>query len=300
MPSRAKSPRRWLLILVAAVLVAIACIALLSWPEPERLYENRTLREWSLDLNSPLPEVRNNATSILRSIGREAVPPLVRQLESRDSLLKRPFLALAPRLPVSWRRKFIRAMRPFEPADERLGAVKALACLGTNAPVAPLLPLLRHSDRQLSAESATALASIGPASVPGLILALDDPEPLVRSLACYSLSRIGRGAAEAAPALIRRLSDRELQIAAQAANALVQIGPVATPALARALNDPDPMTRYHAAKTLGSLGYSARSAVPALMVAAQDMDPSVRREAQIALRILAPDLANHAVDPAQH
>jgi HEAT repeat protein len=300
MPPGTKSRRRWLLIPAAVVSLALASVALLFWPEPEPLYENRTITEWSLDLNSPFPEVRSNASVTLHFIGLEAVPPLVRQLDSRDSLFKRPFVEVAPRLPVSWRRKFMRTMRPFEPAAERLAAVKALACLGTNAPVAPLLHLLHDSDRQLSAESATALASIGPASVPGLIHALDDPQPRVRSLACYSLSRIGRGAAEAVPVLVRRLSDRELQIAAQAANALLQIGPAAIPALARALNDPEPMVRYHAAKTLGSLGYSARSAIPALIVASQDADPSVRREAQSALRILAPDLANSAVNPTPH
>jgi hypothetical protein len=301
MPSRVKpSPRRLLLIAAAFILLAFGFIALLVWPEPEPRYENRTLTEWSLDLNSPFPEVRSNATVTIRSMGPEAVPPLVRQLDSRDSLLKRPFLALAPRLPVSWRRKFMRTMRPFEPAAERLAAVKALACLGTNAPVGPLLRLLRHTDRQLAAEAANALVSMGSAAVPSLVQALEDPEPGVRALACYGLSRIGRSAAEAAPALVRRLNDRELQIASQAANALLQIGPPATPALVRALSDPDPITRYHAARTLGSMGHSARSAVPELVVAAHDIDPSVRREARNALRILAPDFPLNDVDPGQN
>jgi HEAT repeat protein len=301
MPSQVNpSRRRRLLIAAACILLVFGFIALLSWPEPEPRYENRTVTEWSLDLNSPYPEVRSNATVTIRSLGSEAVPPLVRQLDSRDSLLKRPFLALAPRLPVSWRRKFIRAMRPFEPAAERLAAVKALACLGTNAPVVPLLRLLRDSDRQLAAETANALASIGPASVPGFVQALEDPEPRVRALACYGLSRLGRGAAEAAPALVRRLNDRELQIASQAANALLQIGPSAVPSLARAVTDPDPITRYHAARTLGSMGYPARIAVPELVIAAQDIDPSVKREARNALRILAPDLALNDVDPGQN
>jgi HEAT repeat protein len=284
------SRRRWLLTGAIALLAAVGFLALWFWPEPEILYENRTVTEWSLDLLSPQVAVRNNATVSLRAIGPEAVPALVRQLERRDSLLKRPFIALAPQLPVSWRRKFTGTMRPFEPSDGRLAAAMALSLFGTNVPVEPLLRRLRDVEKGVAAQAANSLAAIGPTSLPGLIEAADDSIPWVRAMACQALSQLGSSAAPAAEVLSRRLSDGELQIAAQAANALRNIGTPAVEHLISALNHPDPRSRYHAARTLVAIGRPARTAVPALIVAARDSDPSVKREARSALRILAPEV----------
>jgi HEAT repeat protein len=299
MPAAANRPRRRRLWIGGVILLlAIGLMIALFWPEPEPLYDDRTIAAWSLDLISLDATARSNATVVLRAIGPEAIPPLVRQLDRRETLLKRPFVVLAPRLPVTWRRKFIGTMQPFHPADERLAAATALALFGTNSPPAPLLGRLRDVDSRVSTEAANALAAIGPAAVPGFIEALDAPEPRVRALACYGLSRIGRGAVEAAPALVRRLSDRELQIAGQAANALLRIGPAVVPELTEALSDPDSTTRYHAARTLGALGRSARSAVPALLEAARDTDPVVSREARNAIRIVAPDVVLNEIGDA--
>jgi HEAT repeat protein len=285
--SRAR--RRW--IFFAAVAVAISSLAILFWPEPEPIYEDRTATEWSLDLLSPLAAVRSNATVTLQKIGPEAIPSLLRQLERRDSLLKRPFIALAPHLPVSWRRAFTGAMRPFEPSDGRLAAATALRLYGTNVPPEPLLRRLRDVERSIAAQAAVTLAAVGPPAVPGLIQALDDREAWVRAMACQALIGLGPDAAPAVGALARCLDDRELQIAHQAASALLRIGPPAVPYLESSLSHPNPNVRYHAARVLGSLGGRARGTVPALIKAAHDPDPAVQGEARRALRVIAPDLA---------
>jgi hypothetical protein len=280
---------RW--ILLAAAAVAMLSVILLFWPKPELVYEDRTVTEWSLDLLSPLAAVRSHATVTLQEIGPDAIPGLLRQLERRDSLLKRPFIALAPRLPVSWRRAFTGAMRPFDPSDGRLAAATALRLYGTNVPPEPLLRRLRDVERSIAAQAAVTLAAIGAPAVPGLIQALDDPEPWVRAMACQALIGLGPDAAPAAGPLARCLADPELQIAHQAASALLRIGPPAVPHLESSLSHPNPQVRSHAARVLGSLGRPARGTAPALLRAAHDPDPLVQREVRNALRMLAPDLA---------
>jgi HEAT repeat protein len=303
MPSRANPPtRRWLLP-VAAIAVVLLLLGLLAprlWLEPEPRFENRSVTEWSLDLLSPLALVRSNATVSLRAIGPIAIPPLVRQLERGDSLLKQPYIALAPRLPVSWRRKFRSTVRPFQASEGRLAAAMALSLYAPHVPVEPLLRRLRDVDKAVAAQAANTLAAIGPASLPGLMQAADDPTPWVRAMACQALSKLGPTAAPAAEVLARRLGDGELQIAEQAAHVLLRMGAPAVPHLTSALTSPDPRSRYHAARSLGSMGRPARSAVPALLVAAADSDPSVQREARNALRILAPDLVIEEAAPAQN
>jgi HEAT repeat protein len=257
----------------------------------EPVYEGRAVSEWSLDLISPRPELRSNATVVLREAGPDAVPALIRQLRRRDSVLKRPFIAVAPRLPVSWRRSFLRFVRPFNPADERKAAAAAMSLMGTNVPVEPLLRALRDRDPQVGSFSAVALGSIGGASVAGLIEALEDREARIRSLACYGLGLMGPEAAAAVPALSERFSDGELQIAEQAAWALSRIGKAAVPGLVLKLGDPEPRARLLAARTLGQMGRSAKGSVSALLVAVGDSDATVRKEVLEALQKIAPGIS---------
>src|SRR6185503_18829487 len=144
--------------------------------KPEPVYRGRTVTAWARDLNNPDPLVRSNATEAVRALGPEAAPALARTLGKRDSLFKKPFLAFAPRLPVTWRQKLSRVLKPFNATADRLGAVQALGLLGTNAPVQPFLKALRDPDRQVSALAAAALGGIGAPAVPGLVAALDDPD----------------------------------------------------------------------------------------------------------------------------
>ncbi len=281
--------RRILIAVFAVVGVALVCWMVGSvWLSSPPSYDGRTITEWSLDLLSPELAARTNASQTLQSIGPSAVPTLSRQLQRRDSWLRKPFMAVSSRLPVTWRRAFVRYYRPFRAMDERLAAVKALALFGTNAPADLLVITLRDPERQLANQAAVALSRCGPAAVPGLTIALRDPNPEVRSLACSTLSQIGRPAATAAPELVALLSDPDPQRVALAAHALTRVGPDAVPHLVEALNHPLPMVREKAALALGQLGYSARSALPALEKSLEDEHPGVRNCARAALRAIAP------------
>ena len=259
------------------------------WLHRQPVYEGRTVTEWSLDLLRPPLSTQNEAARALQNIGPEAaIPPLSRQLGRRDTWLRAPFLAVSSQLPPSWRRAFVRFYQPFRAMDERLAAVHALALFGTNAPVDLLVATLRDPERQLANQAAFALTRCGPNAVPGLAIALGDPNPDVRSLACSTLSRIGRPAAAAAPELAALLSDPDPQLVAMAAHALATVGPASVPHLIQALDHPLPLVREKAAFALGQLGYPARSAVAELERSLEDENPGVRKQARAALRAIAP------------
>ena len=280
--------RRRILLGVLAVVGGTLLLGVIcsQWFSRELSHDGRTVTEWSLDLLSTVPLTRSNATLALRSIGPEAVPALGRQLRQRDAWLRVPFMEASSHLPVKWRRAFIRYYQPFRTVDERRAAVIALELFGTNVPVELFLETLRDPDRQLANRAATALGGFGSGAVPGLTLALQDPNLDVRRLACSTLSRIGRPAASAAPQLAVLLSDPQMM--AMAAHALTRIGPPAVPYLAQALEHPQPRVREKAAVALGQLGSSARNASPGLERLLEDEDSEVRKHAAAALGAIAP------------
>lgn len=87
-----------------------------------------------------------------------------------------------------------------------------------------LIRILRggtSADRMAAAE---ALAALGPAALPDLFSALDDPDPRLRMWAAYTLGMIRD--ARAVPALMRALEDGDPGVVKWAADALrrVQVG----------------------------------------------------------------------------
>jgi len=90
-------------------------------------------------------------------------------------------------------------------------------------------------------------------TVPDLIAALKDPNPVVRRGGAITLGGLRAQAAAAVPALIE------------------------------ALQDPTPPVREAAAYALGSIGAQAQAAIPALIAAIKDPEPDVRAGAAEAL-----------------
>jgi len=103
-----------------------------------------------------------------------------------------------------------------------------------------LRPYYEWTDSEAAAD---ALGRMGPAAVPKLVEALQDPNPQVRMLAARVLARIGPNAVIAVPTLQHLLEDPDGEVRRAATRALGQIGPAAAaaiPDLIRLLEEPDP------------------------------------------------------------
>ncbi len=179
-----------------------------------------------------------------------------------------------------------------------------------------LFPVLRDPATEDYRRQAIAdrLAEMGPAVLPGLLDAVTDPLPDVRTVAAHALARLGvaavAGLAEhlddrdpevrmAAIAALRRigdpssaalllplLSDDDTRVRSMAAGALEAYGgETGAKAAAAAAAGGDVDGRWRAAGNLGSLGASG---VPHLLDLMSDQSPRVREAARRAMRAVGP------------
>jgi len=115
------------LILLAIVVGSSAVILVVPWrSRREPVYQGKTVTAWASDLNGPDPQARSNAGVALHAMGTAAVPFLVQSLNRRDPIFKQPFLSLAPKLPLWFRRLVVQTLKPFAAINDRLDKEPAL------------------------------------------------------------------------------------------------------------------------------------------------------------------------------
>ena len=150
-------------------------------------------------------------------------------------------------------------------------AATALAELGSDAD-AQILQALRDGD---SARRRVLLPLVGrrTASVPDIMVCLEDRDPGVRALAADTLSRIG--APVAVPALFERLVDEDPRVVQAAVGAIQSLGSTDTEALAlQAARSPDARLRRSALRIIAYFGYSR--GLDVLLQAMRDPDERLR------------------------
>lgn len=174
----------------------------------------------------------------------------------------------------------------------RQRAIAALRDMGDTA-VPPLIAALADDDAAVRTEAAyvfSHLTAQAKQAVPNLIEALtNDAEPKVRRYAARTLGFLGTAGKDAVPALLVALKEPDPIVRAEAAEALgriyyfVEVDRV-MPALIDALEDSDERVRQEAAEAFGRIGGPrASAALPALRKALQDSDRDVRSEAKEAI-----------------
>ncbi len=137
--------------------------------------------------------------------------------------------------------------------NRRWWAVRALAALGTEGAVEPIIGALTDPDGDVRACAVVALAHLRPqAGIDPLVARLSDRSAYVGRLAADALSQFGPPAVEA---LVRALEEGDTPARAGAARALSVLGsPRAIPALCRALDDPSATVTHYARQALDRMG----------------------------------------------
>jgi hypothetical protein len=171
--------------------------------------------------------------------------------------------------------------------DERRNALKALAQMNHTAAYAALVGAVQHPMRDVRIDAAFMLAKQtnhkDPAAVPGLLDALNDEDPRIRTAACQALGEIGDGSA--VPELLRvMINDKDGNIRWQATGALGKIGVAAVPGLSESLKDNDWRVRRSAAEAIWSMREPA--AIPGLIEALTDRNDVVRQAVGSALEVM--------------
>ncbi len=251
-----------------------------------------------------VPALGNEKTAyfaclVISEIGpdaREAVPALVKLLDSEDQTLRREaIMALAAIGPGA------------EPAVAKLAAlvdcpingVPAIYALGSigKAPGevnAKLTEKAEGDDPIVKTVSAWALAKLHPGdarftsrAVKLLAAALKSDDPKARLAAAKALKTLDADPEIMRPIMMEALEDADHQTTVTMLDSLVSLGPQIVPRLIEALKNEK--ARHYVCYMLGELGPDAAPATEALAGLLEDPDEETQKEAAFALAEIGPD-----------
>ena len=282
--------RRTILIHLACGVLAVALYAILSGPR-EPSYQGRSLSQWlevwsNTDKADPTNQMVREA---MDAIGAKAIPSLLAWLSCEETPLKKKVNDIAIRIgePFGW--------GPMFSDNRQMCAQVGFLHLGPQGRTAiPELVRLLNNPRatQTANAAAYALACVGTeGTIPPLLSVLTNPQHPAHSLAPMRISLMGTNALPLIPALVQCLQETNAETAAFAATTLgyLRLEPdLVVPALATSLRDARVRVRQSAGNALRRFGAESRAAVPALLGARNDPDPSVRELATRALFNLDP------------
>jgi len=268
--------RKWLCITLAVLVIASAVILLFGEAHfDEPVYQGRKLSSWlddyQIERNGADPAAWAWADAedakvdeIIRKVGTNAIPALLRTIELRDSPISKlrfwiyhnGYHEFKERPVPAWARSFEAAM--------------AFRALGADAKDA----------------------------VPRLIEMYRRQSFPYRENIAYALGGIGPPASNAIPWLLRNVTNSEPHyVADHSFGALGQIHSkpeILVPLMIQFLKDSEPNVRSRAIWNLRSFGADAKSAVPALIEALSDSEGTVRTNAARALKVIDPEAAAKA------
>ncbi len=163
-------------------------------------------------------------------------------------------------------------------AEERRSALRTLAQINHPAAYAAIVSAVQHPMRDVRVDAGFMLAKQtqykDSAAVPGLLDALGDDDPRIRTAAVKALGEIGDPAA--VPQLLHIMNtERDGDIRWLATGALGKIGSAAVPGLLNMLRDEDWKVRRSAADAIWAM--REPGAVPGLLAALQDRNDVVRQ-----------------------
>jgi HEAT repeat protein len=240
------------------------------------------------------------AADAVRQIGAQAVPTLLRGIDSEFPLWKLKLAMVRDKLP-----------RPIQGghfvdwwligADNYrvLHALTGFSLLGPTA--SPAVPELTRRMNTRTSRSGwwaiLALAKIGKDGIQPLLTALADTNALNRVLVARSMDEAirnqGTNVLPAIQVLAKCVSDHDPGVASWSAitlGFLVAEPKISVPALIDGLSDLRADIRARSGEALGHFGPTALSAVPALLVDLNDPDRFVRTSVTNALQMIAPDV----------
>lgn len=321
-------------IFIAIILAASLVISLLLWKHSANSgpsYQDRTAREWLLDVNGSNPVA---AMEAFRGMGTNAFPFLIGSLEKREPFQRRLNRAIYPYLPGRLQRFWSSPGSSSREPDQTWAAAYWVLANVSNAneTLPELTRIWQHKEyesrryvltlvsllagpkdtecvpvlidgikdagfapRMFAFEGLMRMGPTAKAAVPALTAALKDPDINMRVLAGVCLWKID-GQTNMAVPLLHQVVNTESSVYTrrQSANWLLEIDPhdeMVVPAFTRRLESSSLEIRKEAVGVLGSFGVSAKSAVPALVKLIDSPDRDLRDPALSSLKKIDPETA---------
>jgi HEAT repeat protein len=234
------------------------------------------------------PTLGKAAATTIARMGKEAVDPLAKGLQSENPRVRRTCLqalgSMGPEANASGP-ALAKTLKDESFLVRRKGAETLMLTQAQSPEIrAALLQAIQHDDdpevRRLAAE---ALGKSGQEALPDLLRLLQDRNPDHRFHAAVALREIGPEAVSAVKPLAKMLRESEEDLRQAAADCLGAIGKKALENLLDALQDSHAETRQAAASGLAVMGKAADKAVEPLLTALDDKVPAVGHQAARAL-----------------
>lgn len=201
------------------------------------------------DESDPYYDITKQIMMIIKKFGRDAVPHLLKELESTDPEIRRRALFVIGK--TGEPTVYDQILVSLKDSDSRCrnAAITALGELADPRAV-PVLDKTAREERPLSPFAVRAMGMIQhPEAQKKIISHINDPDPTVRLSAVRAL--INTGDRTVIPSLLPALSDRETIVRIAAMSAIVKFGgDEAWDLLLPGITDPDPLIRRAAARSL--------------------------------------------------
>jgi HEAT repeat protein len=196
-------------------------------------------------------EVFNEALKTLASILKERTTSLFNQLLEKERGERRELIikALAETRSVRVLPVLFNLLESGHRGDKK-AAIEALMSLGESTVIPTLLPFFASEFRPKVFEFAV---SMGEVALPGLMLGLSHPDPLVRAWCSYAIGKIN--AAGSVPILLKALEDSDFRVrqAAAAVLGVLKAESAQNYLLLRSVHDEDRLVRKMAQRALSRL-----------------------------------------------
>jgi HEAT repeat protein len=277
--------KRWFIALAVVGSCLFAAILAAQFFGAVSKFQGRTMEKWALQLGAPSPQAREQAASVIRAAGTNAVPELLKLLNKHDSVLRKRMWQMVNKLPQRLRdATFLNAQFP-DALDIKCAAARGLGLLGPQAAAAvPALGQAMHSTTaRLRLDAARALGQIGDAGLPELLNGLSDKDINVRYVAVHGLGEACSNTNLATLALLKITADSEPALSVVAGGSLRKLGTNIVPLLVHDLEQGDAENRLRAAKVVSALRLPRQMVLPSLLTMAHDENPRCRVEAVRAL-----------------
>lgn len=274
---------RWLIVVAV---IAGALLFFFATRSDEPTHGGQSLSYWLGRLWHSDDKVRLEAEAAIRSMGTNAVPPLIRMLPERDAPWKIEFDG---RVLQTFGHNWDRA-RPFLLGRRRSPvAAQALGIIGPSAKDAVPFLIQNITNHPGSASAPSpyemALADIGAASIRPLMQVLSHPDPYLQICAWSALRLLGTNLVPVVPELTAILNSPDADTRTKATYLLGHVSgdSRAISALTQCLNDTHETVRFLAAQSLSWHGPNAKEALPALLQALYDKDTNVQEAVRMAI-----------------
>jgi HEAT repeat protein len=281
--------KRGLLLAVLFVALAGGMVWMLS-PPAEPVCRGKRLSAWLKEANGYPGDTNQAAFVAFRELGTNAIPALLKTLQSGDPPFQRLILELNRLQPLVH-------FPVRETERQRRAASCALYAMGTHAkPALPALTnLLFHAN--ILWLSTVPLAGMGSEGLAPLIAALTNQNALIRQSAATALVWERSDLNIVVPALIARLGDQVRNIHRTAVLTLGRLHAepgLAVPALMKDFPGSDEALRSTILEAFAGFGTNAGAAIPMVIAALSDSLPNEREQVASVLKQIDPAAAAKA------